>query len=117
MTTGGAGIASTTRLIARVNNRRFSPRPNRERNDGHIFGLRTVRAGPNPPTPFPDREGGVSPPSLSGKGVGGLGLALNHDRSLPHPRVSVAQSSRGRRVPMVFTQVTARRGSNFEMRC
>jgi uncharacterized protein with NAD-binding domain and iron-sulfur cluster len=30
---------------------------------------------PNPPTPFPKREGGVSisPPSLPGKGVGGLG--------------------------------------------
>jgi thiamine-monophosphate kinase len=35
---------------------------------------------PNPPTPFPKREGGAreelsSPPSLLGKGVGGLGLA------------------------------------------
>ena len=32
-------------------------------------------AEPNPPTPFPKREGGVelSPPSLLGKGVGGLG--------------------------------------------
>src|SRR5262245_9347803 len=47
--------------------------------------------GPNPPTPFPDREGGergftlseqredsdprcFTPPSLLGKGVGGLGL-------------------------------------------
>src|SRR5262245_15127643 len=30
---------------------------------------------PNPPTPFPKREGGAgfSPPSLLGKGVGGLG--------------------------------------------
>src|SRR6266540_3514141 len=33
---------------------------------------------PNPPTPFPEKEGGVrvlsSPPSFSGKGVGGLGF-------------------------------------------
>ncbi|MBN9117885.1 MAG: DEAD/DEAH box helicase [Planctomycetes bacterium] len=35
---------------------------------------------PNPPTPFPEKEGGVGtdagfpPPSFSGKGVGGLGL-------------------------------------------
>src|SRR5262245_48268855 len=34
------------------------------------------KARPNPPTPFPDREGGETPPSLSGKGVGGLGPAL-----------------------------------------
>jgi phosphopantothenoylcysteine decarboxylase len=40
---------------------------------------------PNPPTPFPAREGGedtrsLSPPSLAGKGVGGLGsLILDED--------------------------------------
>ncbi|MCI0704730.1 MAG: hypothetical protein L0241_27045, partial [Planctomycetia bacterium] len=32
---------------------------------------------PNPPTPFPRREGGFSPPSLRGKGVGGLGLFVS----------------------------------------
>ena len=34
---------------------------------------------PNPPTPFPKREGGagVTPPSLLGKGVGGLGSSLH----------------------------------------
>src|SRR5262245_687641 len=34
-----------------------------------------ARDEPNPPTPFPNREGGVKPPSLLGKGVGGLGSA------------------------------------------
>ncbi|MCI0701503.1 MAG: 3-deoxy-D-manno-octulosonic acid transferase [Planctomycetia bacterium] len=31
---------------------------------------------PNPPTPFPCREGGEKPSSLQGKGVGGLGSSL-----------------------------------------
>ena len=33
---------------------------------------------PNPPAPFPDREGGagLSPPSLLGKGAGGLGSSI-----------------------------------------
>ncbi len=49
--------------------------------------LEALMAEPNPPTPFPEKEGGVrelngaqspsvfclSPPSFSGKGVGGLG--------------------------------------------
>jgi penicillin amidase len=36
---------------------------------------------PNPPTPFPRREGGAgfAPPSLLGKGVGGLGLLADLD--------------------------------------
>jgi signal transduction histidine kinase len=39
--------------------------------------IRLARAEPNPPTPFPKREGGeelLAPPSLLGKGVGGLGF-------------------------------------------
>ena len=40
---------------------------------------------PNPPTPFPKREGGANtaPPSLLGKGVGGLGSCDFLD-TLPH---------------------------------
>jgi hypothetical protein len=45
---------------------------------GAALALRLWRCRPNPSTPFPKREGGANPapPSLLGKGVGGLGSSI-----------------------------------------
>ena len=85
---------------ARRSNLRFSERAIREWNDGHIFGERMrgdCCAGCS------DSSGFRAPPV--------------HDFNLPATRFSVDKSSRGGRVPMVFTQMISRCPSHLPIRC
>src|SRR5262245_25744310 len=67
---------------------------------------------PNPPTPFPTREGGVgfAPPSLVGKGVGGLGLGLLGAHQIQNAAVAVATLQRLRDTGMPIPDAAIVRG-------